>query len=112
MISIARSRITGVVQRASLSVRRQAASFLARRALRNFATLVPWQSVGTDVAIRESLRCEVEKLCNAAGCKFGVTGVMVQEACPEVLLLKLLMTERLKPQQTIMPMTFVRIHKR
>ncbi len=111
MISIGYLRFTDAVQRASFSVRQRAASVLAWRALRNFAAVVPWQSVGTNAAMRESLWCEVEKLCNVAGRKFGVPGEMVEEACPEVSLLKVLMTERLKPQPIVMPMTFVGIHK-
>jgi len=111
MISTAYSHVTFVIQRASFFARQQAASVLARRALRNLAAVIPWQSVGTDAAIRESLWCEVERLCNAAGRKFGVPGAMVEEACPEVSLLKVLMTERLKPQPIVMPVTFVGIHK-
>ena len=82
MISIGYLRFTDAVQRATFSIRQRAASVLARRALRNFAAVVPWKSVGTDAAMRESLWCEVEKLCNTAGRRFGVSGEKVEEACP------------------------------
>jgi hypothetical protein len=111
MISISYTKITSAVKQASFLARQQAAGIFARRALRNFAAAVPWQQVGTDAAVREGLWSEVEKLCDRAGRRFGVPGDEVQTACPEAALLKVLMTEQLKPQPILMPMTFIAVSK-